>query len=171
MPALLRYLGSDQPREASVPSLPSWLCPSIQSALCSTSLKMGSYPAGFFSHVPKGCGVTALVHLPLPKGNHLNLEGVMSRAVSASSPKLQHRHNMGVPLKCRVKRPGSGFPTRFPFTESGQGKQNHGSRWRGMRLKEGMRELPSGSMVSGVERSDGHTVSVSVRTHCTLCSG
>lgn len=70
----------------------------------------------------KGRGVTALVHFPQPKGNHLNLEGVMSRAVSASSLKLQHRHNMGVPLKCRVKRPGSGFPTCFPFTEKWPGQ-------------------------------------------------
>lgn len=50
-------------------------------------------------------------------------------------------------------------PHASPLLKSGQGKQNHGSRWRGMRLKEGIWELPSGSMVSGVERSDGHTVS------------
>lgn len=172
MPAL-SYLGSGQPGDsASVVSLPNWLCPSIQSVLCSTSLKMGFLSSRVFFHMSlKGCGVTALVHFPLPKGNHLNLEGVMSRAVSASSLKLQHRHNMGVPFKCRAKRPGSGFLMRFPFTESGQGKQSHGSRWRGVRLREGMEELPGRSMVSGLERSDRHTASVCVRTHCTLCSG
>lgn len=53
--------------------------------------------------------MTALVHLPLSKGSHLNLEG-MCRPVLPSSPKLQRRNSMGAPLKCRVKRPGNGLP-------------------------------------------------------------
>lgn len=106
--------------------------------------------------------MTALV----PKGSHLNLEGVMSRAVTLKPEAFQHRYNMGVPLKCRVERPGNGLPMLFLFTESGQGKQSLGSRWRGMRVKQ-CRSCPVGPRCLEMRREVMDTRYLDVLGHIT----